>query len=110
MLFISVSVYVPLAPHPTLFTKFIKGIAEVELLNLELKISQIGDVHIFFFKPQPIVRNECYIYEPFSTGINVPMKQTEVEIVLTLTNWNVCYALFYSNFCIFHLIHAPSCN
>lgn len=66
---VSISLSVPL---PATFIKFVKGVAKLELLNLELKVSQIGGIHIYF--NTTIVRNKIYVYEPISTGINVPMK------------------------------------
>ena len=83
-----------LPTYMLMFIKFVEGVANLEWLNLELKVYQIGRIHIFFFLPQPLVRNKFCIYETFSSGINAQMKLTKVgETILPWLPW--MYTVFY---------------
>ena len=76
-----------------IFIKFVEGIANLKWLTLEMKVYQIGSIHIFFFFTTPLVRNIFCVYDTFSTGINAQMKLTKVETILPWLPW--IYTVFY---------------
>lgn len=91
-----------------IFIKFVEGIANLEWLTLEMKVYQIGSIHIFFFTTTLSKKYILCLWFIFHRHkcTNEANKSWNNSALATLNIY--CVLFYYIFFCILHLIYTDT--